>query len=233
MKKIVIAIDGYSATGKSTTAKAVAKTLNYTYIDSGAMYRAVTHYFQENYISLTNDHEVRKGLDSIELDFKMNANTSHNDMFLNGLNVEDQIRTMKVTEQVSEVSTLPRVRKAMVAQQQRMGKKKAIVMDGRDIGSVVFPSAELKVFMTANTKIRAERRQRELLAREIVVDLDQIIENLEKRDRIDSGREDSPLMKVEGALEIDTTELMIEEQIDIILEKATEIIFDKEFENEN
>jgi len=233
MKKIVIAIDGYSATGKSTTAKAVATSLNYTYIDSGAMYRAVTHFFQENYISLTNIHEVRKALEKIVLDFKLNPATSHIDIYLNGLNVEDKIRTMKVTEQVSEVSTLPQVRKAMVAQQQRMGKKKGIVMDGRDIGSVVFPEAELKVFMTANAKIRAERRQRELLARDIVVDLDQIIENLKKRDRIDSSREDSPLLKMDEALEIDTTELMIEEQIDIILEKATEIIFDKEFENEN
>jgi CMP/dCMP kinase len=233
MKKIIIAIDGFSATGKSTTAKAVAKALNYRYIDSGAMYRAVTMYFIRNYVSFTNVHEVESALKKIDLEFKLNFKTQQNDIYLNGLNVEKEIRKMEVTEKVSEVSALEKVRKDMVAQQQKMGKKKGIVMDGRDIGSMVFPEAELRVFMRADINVRAFRRQQELLDNEIVVDLVNIIKNLKKRDHIDSTREEGPLKKVEGALEIDTTELTVEEQIDIILEKATGIIFDKELENEN
>ena len=233
MKKIVIAIDGYSATGKSTTAKSVAKTLNYLYIDSGAMYRAVTLFFLGHHVSLSNDHEVGEALKKIDLEFRYNPASDHNDIFLNGLNVEEEIRKMEVTEHVSEVSAHKQVRRTMVAQQQKMGRKKGIVMDGRDIGSMVFPQAELKIFMTADTKVRAERRQRELLAREIVVDLEKIIENLEKRDRIDSTREEGPLKMVDNAVVVDTTELTMEEQIDIIVQKATEIIFDKKLENEN
>jgi cytidylate kinase len=232
MKKIIIAIDGYSATGKSSTAKMVAEALNYLYIDSGAMYRAVTYYFQEKYISLTNLREVEAALEQIRLEFRPNPENQHIEIHLNGLNVEGEIRKMKVTEMVSEVSAIEMVRKAMVAQQRRMGKARGIVMDGRDIGSVVFPDAELKIFMTASKKIRAERRQRELLAREIVVDLNTIIENLEKRDRIDSTRKEGPLVKVPEAIEIDTSDLTIEEQVDIIVENATGIIFDKEIENE-
>ena len=159
MKKITIAIDGYSACGKSTTAKAVAAILGYTYIDSGAMYRAVTLYFLDNYVSLTNEKEIERALQKIDIGFKKNPDNNRHEICLNGLNVEADIRKMRISEMVSPVSAIPQVRKAMVAIQQKMGKKKGIVMDGRDIGTVVFPDAELKLFMTADINVRAERRQ--------------------------------------------------------------------------
>ncbi len=163
MKKIIIVIDGYSACGKSTTAKVVASFLNYAYIDTGAMYRAVTLYFLDHYIDITNPKSVANALSKIDITFHLNPKNNQNETFLNGLNVESEIREMRVAEKVSEVSTLKDVRTAMVAQQQKLGKSKGVVMDGRDIGTVVFPTADLKIFMTADFDIRAERRQKELL----------------------------------------------------------------------
>ncbi|NMM49104.1 (d)CMP kinase [Marinigracilibium pacificum] len=221
MKKINIAIDGYSACGKSSTAKIVASRLEYKYIDSGAMYRAVTLYFIDNYVDLTNDKKVDQALENINIDFRFNSKKEKSETYLNGLNVEDEIRTMKVTNMVSEVSALPKVRKVLVELQQKLGKKKGVVMDGRDIGSVVLPDAELKVFMTADKRVRALRRQQELLEKEQLVDLDEIIENLTKRDNIDTSREVGPLIKVDEAIEIDTTHITLEEQVEEILNEAT------------
>ena len=221
IRKIIIAIDGYSSCGKSTTAKKVAARLGYGYIDTGAMYRAVTLFFLENKISLTNPKEISKALSQIQIRFNHNPRTAENEVFLNGVNVEKEIRKMYVSDQVSEVSTLVEVRHAMVAQQQKMGKKKGIVMDGRDIGTRVFPEAELKLFMTADLHLRAVRRQQELLLKNQLVNLDEIQHNLEHRDRIDSGRTESPLRKAEDAVEIDTSYITIEEQVDIVVELAT------------
>ncbi|UII32680.1 (d)CMP kinase [Fulvivirga ulvae] len=228
MKKIVIAIDGYSACGKSTTAKAVAAVLGYTYIDTGAMYRAITLYFHQNHVSLTNKKDVVKALENIDITFHKNEKTGLAETFLNGLNVESEIRKMYVSENVSQVSCLVEVRKAMVAQQRKLGKKKGVVMDGRDIGTVVFPDAELKVFMEADIYVRAGRRQEELLENGQLVDLSKIIENLKKRDHIDSTREESPLRKADDALVLDTTFLTLEEQVDEVINQAlSKILNDK------
>ncbi len=223
-KKIVIAIDGYSGCGKSTTAKAVAQRLHYTYIDTGAMYRAVTYFFQENYVTLTDPRSVKQALDSIHLEFQDPQGTGRCDMFLNGLNVEEYIRQMRVSQQVSEVSTLAAVRSAMVAQQQKMGRRKGVVLDGRDIGTVVFPDAELKIFMTAEINVRAARRQQELLERGQMVALDQIVNNLQERDRIDSTRAVGPLKQAPDAHLIDTTKITIDEQVEIIINLANQVI---------
>jgi cytidylate kinase len=219
VKKIVIAIDGYSACGKSSTAKQVAKILGYTYIDTGAMYRAVTLYFLDHYISLTNPKEVNKALDDIKIQFHLNAE-KQSETFLNGLNVEKEIRKMRISDNVSQVSTLKQVREAMVAQQRKMGKEKGVVMDGRDIGTVVFPDAELKVFMTADMNIRAYRRQQELLANDKLVDLEEVIENLIMRDRIDTTRAESPLRKADDAKEIDTSYITLDEQVEEVIRLA-------------
>lgn len=227
MKKIIVAIDGLSACGKSTTAKAIASEMNYAYIDSGAMYRAVTLYFYNNHIPITNPKEVEKALKSIDITFKLNEEGDMNDTYLNGLNVEDEIRQMYISERVSEVSAISAVRKALVTQQRKMGKSKGIIMDGRDIGTVVFPEAELKIYMTAEFYIRAERRQKELLNKEELVGLEKVMDNLNKRDRIDSTREDSPLMKAKGAIEIDTTHLTMEEQVEEILHLMTSKLIEK------
>ena len=221
IQKIIIALDGYSSCGKSTTAKRVAARLGYGYIDTGAMYRAVTLHFIENKISLTNPKEVNKALNEIQINFHHNLKSGENEVFLNGLNVEKEIRKMYISEFVSEVSTIPEVRHAMVSQQQKMGRKKGIVMDGRDIGTRVFPEAELKLFMTADLHLRAFRRQQELLEKNQLVNLDEIRTNLEHRDRIDSGRKESPLMKAADAVEIDTSYITIEEQVDLVVELAT------------
>lgn len=213
LKKIVIAIDGYSACGKSTTAKQVASILGYRYIDSGAMYRAVTLFFLDHHIALTNPKEVSNALQRIQITFKVNSKKI-SETYLNGLNVEKEIRNMRVSENVSQVSTIKEVRHALVEQQRRMGKEKGVVMDGRDIGTVVFPNAELKLFMTAEILVRAFRRQKELLDRGQLVDLDDVIDNLLKRDRIDTGRAESPLRRAEDALVIDTTHISIDEQVD-------------------
>ncbi|MBB6327236.1 cytidylate kinase [Algoriphagus iocasae] len=224
MGKIVIAIDGYSGCGKSSTAKAVAKELGYTYIDTGAMYRAATLHFLNNFVTLSNPHEVEKALKSLDISFHFNPETEKQETFLNGLNVENEIRKMKISSKVSEVAAIKEVRKELVAQQKGFGKKKGVVMDGRDVGSVVFPDAELKVFMTANLHTRAERRQQELLEKGEMVDLEEIKNNLGERDRIDSSREVGPLIKVSDAIEIDTSYIDFEDQVAQIVDQAKKII---------
>jgi CMP/dCMP kinase len=219
MRKIIIAIDGYSACGKSTTAFEVARELNYRYIDSGAMYRAVTLYFLDHHIALTNPKEVDRALREIRISFIVNSK-GVSETFLNGINVEKQIRKMKISENVSQVSTIRAVRVAMVEQQRRMGKDRGVVMDGRDIGTVVFPEAELKVFLTADMLVRAFRRQKELLERDDLVDIDSIVENLKQRDYIDSNRAESPLRKADDALGIDTTHITVDEQVDEVIRLA-------------
>ena len=219
LRKIVIAIDGYSACGKSTTAKQVASILGYRYIDTGAMYRAVTLYFLEHHVALTNPKEVVRALSEIQIAFKVNSKNI-SETFLNGLNVEKEIRKMRISENVSQVSTVKEVRQALVEQQRRMGKEKGVVLDGRDIGTVVFPQAELKLFMTAQVLVRAFRRQRELLDRGQLVDLDDVIDNILQRDKIDTGREESPLRQAEDAVVIDTTHITIDEQVDEVVRLA-------------
>jgi CMP/dCMP kinase len=219
LRKIVIAIDGFSACGKSSTAKEVSSILGYRYIDTGAMYRAVTLYFLEQHVALTNPKEITRALQQIHVAFKINAR-NNTETYLNGLNVEKEIRTMRVSERVSQVSTLKDVRNAMVEQQRRMGKEKAVVMDGRDIGTVVFPHAELKIFMNADLLVRAFRRQRELLNKDQLVDLDDVIENIIERDKIDTTRTESPLRRAEDALLIDTTHVTFDEQVDEVTRLA-------------
>lgn len=219
IKKIVIAIDGYSACGKSTTAKQVAAILGYRYIDTGAMYRAVTLYFLEHHIALTNPKEITRALQQIGITFKVNSKNV-SETYLNGLNVENDIRKMKVSENVSQVSAIKEVRNFLVEQQRRMGKEKGVVMDGRDIGTIVFPNADLKVFMTADILVRAFRRQRELLLKNNMVDLDEVIDNLVQRDKIDTTRQESPLKQADDALVIDTTHITIDEQVDEVVRLA-------------
>lgn len=226
MRKIIIAIDGYSACGKSTTAREAAAILGYHYIDSGAMYRAVTLYFLENHIALTNPREVDRALSQIHLSFHLNSHSS-SEMFMNGVNVEKNIRKMRISENVSQVSTLKQVRHAMVSQQRKLGKDKGIVMDGRDIGTVVFPDAELKLFLTADIQVRAYRRQQELLQSDKLVDLDTILTNITERDRIDSTRAESPLVKAEDAVGLDTTHITIDEQVDEVVRMAVTKILSK------
>lgn len=228
MKKIVIAIDGYSACGKSSTAKRIAAQLNYAYIDTGAMYRAVTHFFQQQFVNPTNPRAVETALKNISIEFHYNPKTGDNETYLNGLNVEKEIRSMQVSERVSEVSTLPRVRSCMVELQRKMGKKKGVVMDGRDIGTTVFPDAELKVFMTADFEERAARRQRELLEKKQLVALQEVKENLAKRDHIDTTRAESPLRKADDAFIIDTTHTTMDEQVNMILSIAHKLISQNE-----
>ncbi|WP_194777055.1 (d)CMP kinase [Pararhodonellum marinum] len=222
MGKIVIAIDGFSGCGKSSTAKLVAKSLNYTYIDSGAMYRAATLHFLQRNISLSNPKEVQAGLDSLKISF--HTHHGNQETCLNGINVEEEIRTMKVSEKVSEVSKLKAVREELVAQQQALGKHKGVVMDGRDIGTVVFPDAELKIFMTADLEVRAARRQKELLERGQMVPLEEISRNLAERDHMDSTRKESPLVKALDAFELDTSHLHFDDQVKIIVDMANEKI---------
>jgi CMP/dCMP kinase len=224
MPKIIIAVDGYSSCGKSTTAKGVASYLGYAYIDTGAMYRAVTLYFHTQHVALSNPKEISKALENIKIDFRRNPETGRNETYLNGLNVEDEIRKLYVANWVSEVSAVSEVRRAMVAQQQRMGKARGVVMDGRDIGTVVFPDAELKIFMTAEPEIRAERRQIELLAKGEMLDLSEILQNIRKRDRIDTTRADSPLRQAEDAICVDTSFMTLDEQIDLVTNLADEKI---------
>lgn len=219
MQKIIIAIDGFSGTGKSSTAKAVAQELNYTYIDSGAMYRAATLYFLQQGVSLDDAHEVKAKLDELVITF------NGTELVLNGQQVSDELRTMEVNEHVSQVSALAVVRAALVRQQQVIGRERGIVMDGRDIGTVVFPDAELKVFMTANSTVRAERRQKELAQKGIHEELNLIEQNLKQRDKIDSTRATSPLTKASDAVEIDTSELTLDDQVNKIVGLAKEIIY--------
>ena len=220
MKTIVIAIDGYSGTGKSSTAKQVAARLGYTYIDSGAMYRAVTYFFLQEGLDFSDDNQVNNALENCDISFDGPS------IFLNGENVDLQIRTMEVNQNVSQVSAISEVRRKLVEQQRRMGEEKGVVMDGRDIGTIVFPKAELKVFMTAEMDVRAERRRKELVKKGIDEDLGTIKDNLEKRDEIDSTRADSPLKKADDAKEIDTSHLTLNQQIDKIVEMAESIIYE-------
>jgi cytidylate kinase len=227
MEKIVIAIDGYSACGKSTTAKAVAQLLKYVYVDTGAMYRAVTVYFIDNYINITDPKQVNKALESIELEFERDPDGQDCDIFLNGINVATRIREMQVSEQVSQVSAISQVREKMVVQQRKMGKRKGVVMDGRDIGTVVFPDAELKIFMKADLNVRAARRQAELLERGHLVNLDEIKQNLVHRDKIDTTRKVSPLKQSDDAYVIDTTHMTFSEQVEEIINLATAVMIRK------
>ena len=219
MKKIIIAIDGYSSCGKSTLAKALATALQYTYIDSGAMYRAVTLYFLQRNIKVENMEEVTTALKEIEIRFDHNNHT-----LLNGENVEELIRQMHVSNYVSEVAAVTEVRRALVAQQQAMGIHKGIVMDGRDIGTVVFPDAALKLFLTASLEVRAERRYMELLSKGQNTDLEAVKANLQHRDHIDSNRADSPLMQATDAIVIDNTNISREEQFELAMNLAQKAI---------
>ena len=216
MKKITIAIDGFSSCGKSTMAKDLAREIGYIYIDSGAMYRAVTLYCLENGLFLADEQidnaRLEREMDSIHISFRLNPQTGRPDTYLNGQNVEDRIRTMEVSARVSPVSALPFVRQALVARQQEMGREKGIVMDGRDIGTTVFPDAELKVFVTAAPEIRARRRYDELKAKGQPADYDDILANVKQRDDIDQHRAVSPLRRADDALLLDNGEMTIEEQ---------------------
>lgn len=212
MRKIIITIDGWSSCGKSTLAKQLAKALGYIYVDSGAMYRAVTLYFLRNHIDWTDIAAVKHALKEISLEFVYNPKSESSEMYLNGENVEYVIRDLVVAEKVSEVAAIKEVRQFAVAQQQKMGKGKGIVMDGRDIGTVVFPHAELKIFMTADNAVRVERRFKELYEKNPNITLDEVKANLEMRDYIDSHREVSPLRQAEDALLLDNTNLTEKEQ---------------------
>jgi len=219
MTKIVIAIDGHSATGKSSTAKKVAEYLGYIYLDSGAMYRATTLYFLRNNIKITDNLAVDKALRKIVIEFKYN-DYGLPSTYLNGEYVEDEIRSMAISGKVSEVSALKAVRISMVDRQQLLGSNKGIVMDGRDIGSVVFPDAELKIFMTATEKIRAQRRQKELSQNGESISFEEVLENIIERDEKDSTRKESPLLKVKDALEVDNSEMTFDDQVQKIINLA-------------
>jgi cytidylate kinase len=215
MKKITIAIDGFSSCGKSTMAKDLAKEIGYIYIDSGAMYRAVTLYSIENGIfngDTIDTEKLKQHIDDIHISFRIDPETGRPNTYLNGVNVENKIRTMEVSSKVSPISALGFVREAMVAQQQEMGKAKGIVMDGRDIGTTVFPDAELKIFVTASPEIRAQRRYDELKAKGQEASFEEILENVKQRDHIDQTREVSPLKKADDALLLDNSHLTIAEQ---------------------
>ena len=218
-KGIIIAIDGFSSTGKSTIAKLLAKKYNYIYVDTGAMYRAVTLYAKQNDFvgkDFLDEEILISNLKNISLSFHFNADLGFAEMYLNGKNVEKEIRTLEVSQLVSKVAAISEVRRKLVAEQQIMGEDNGIVMDGRDIGTVVFPNAELKLFMTASADKRATRRYKELIDRGDKVEFKDILFNVEERDRIDSTREDSPLMKAEDAIEFDNSDMGIKEQFERI-----------------
>ncbi len=217
MNKIIITLDGYSSCGKSTLAKQLANELNYVFVDSGAMYRAITLYFLRQHIDWTKPKEIHKALSEITLYFQYNEITGQSDMFLNDENVEALIRDMLVSEHVSEVAALEEVRTFAVAQQQKMGESKKLVMDGRDIGTTVFPNAELKIFVTADPAVRVERRYKEMYAKNPSITIEEVKTNLEMRDYIDSNREFSPLRKAADAVELDNSSLTREEQLAIVL----------------
>ncbi len=226
-QKITIAIDGFSSTGKSTIAKQLANKLNYIYVDTGAMYRAVTLYaLQKKYIGETffDKNKLLNDLDSINLSFQYNPNLGFAEMYLNGVNVEKEIRTIEVSNYVSHIASISEVRKNLVSAQQEMGKNKGVVMDGRDIGTVVFPDAELKLFMTASADKRAQRRYDELSNRGDSVSYDEILKNVQERDHIDSTRKDSPLIKASDAIEIDNSNLGIDEQFELIMNHVKKAI---------
>jgi cytidylate kinase len=218
-KKITIAIDGFSSTGKSTIAKLLANKYNYIYVDTGAMYRAVSLFAKQyNFVSkeFLSKEKLISSLKDVSLSFQFNKDLGFSEMFLNGQNVEKEIRTLEVSQFVSKVATISEVRRKLVAEQQQMGKDGGIVMDGRDIGTVVFPNAELKLFMTASADKRATRRYKELIDRGDDVNFDDILFNVQERDRIDSTREDSPLLKADDAIEFDNSDMGIQEQFERI-----------------
>jgi len=220
MKKIIIAIDGFSSTGKSTIARQLAATLEYIYVDTGAMYRAVTLYaLRKEYINAEDFsvNDLVENLDNIQLNFIFNEAQGFAEMYLNGENVEQEIRTLKVSDFVSKVAAVPEVRYQLVKQQQKMGENKGIVMDGRDIGTVVFPNAELKLFMTASPEKRAMRRYKELIDKGEDVKYEDVLRNVQNRDYIDSHREDSPLRQAEEAIAIDNSDMGLKEQFERIL----------------
>ena len=225
-KNLVVAIDGYSSCGKSTLAKALAKKLGFIYIDSGAMYRAVTLFFLRNKVDISNQDAVKDALQHIELNFHARDYESH--ILLNGEEVSDEIRQMPVSENVSEVSANKQVRHDMVKQQQRMGKSKNIVMDGRDIGTAVFEDAQVKFFMTADPKIRAERRHKEMMSKgDTTTTLEEVFENLAHRDYADTTRAESPLTRAEDAIILDNTAITEEEQLNFALEKVKLFLLSK------
>jgi CMP/dCMP kinase len=224
MKKIIITIDGWSSCGKSTLAKQLAKTLNYVYVDSGAMYRAITLYFLRNHVDWTDKKEVKDALKNISLEFVFNEKSQQSEIYLNEENVEYVIRDLVVAEKVSDVAAIKEVREFAVAQQQKMGKGRGIVMDGRDIGTVVFPDAELKIFMTADNAIRVERRFKELYEKNPNITIDEVKANLEMRDYIDSHREVSPLRKADDALILDNTNLTEKEQFQKAFKWAEQLL---------
>lgn len=226
MKKIIITIDGYSSCGKSTLAKQLARQLNYIFIDSGAMYRAITLYFLRCRVNWANTDEVVNALKFINLEFNYNDKTGTSDIFLNDEDVEVLIREMVISESVSDVAAIKEVREFSVAQQQKMGEQKGIVMDGRDIGTTVFPNAELKIFMTADPAVRVERRFKELYAKNPNITLEEVRTNLEMRDYIDSNREISPLRKADDAIVLDNSNLTQEQQLKMALLWAKEKIKD-------
>jgi cytidylate kinase len=217
MEKIIITIDGWSSCGKSTLAKQLAKKLGYVYIDSGAMYRSITLYFLRNNVDWNNHHEIVEALKNIHIEFHFNDKTQQSEVFLNGENVEYLIRDLIIAEKVSEVAALKEVRAFAVKQQQKRGARKGIVMDGRDIGTTVFPGAEIKIFMTADISVRVERRFKELYEKNPNVTIEEVKNNLEMRDYIDSHREISPLRKADDAIILDNTNLTIEQQLSFAL----------------
>ena len=227
MSKIIVAIDGYSSTGKSTVAKRLAKSLGYLYVDTGAMYRAVTLFALENKF-IGSDGEDFVGLKSqlaeLEVTFKRDKDTQQFQIHLNGVNVEEKIRTLEVSQYVSKIAAISEIREKLVEQQQLMGKNKGLVMDGRDIGTVVFPNAELKLFMTASPEKRAQRRYKELLDRGEKVTYDQVLKNVQERDFLDSTRENSPLRKAKDAVVFDNSDMGLDEQFERMFDLANRVI---------
>lgn len=226
MKKITIAIDGFSSTGKSTLAKQLAKALNYVYVDTGAMYRAIAFFAMSNNLIENNQLKINQLisiLDKINLNFEINPINGHADMFLNGDNIEKNIRTLEVSNWVSQVASISEVRKKLVSLQQMMGQSKGVVMDGRDIGTVVFPNAELKIFMTASAETRAKRRFQELIEKGQDVTYLDVFNNIKQRDQLDTSREDSPLIKATDAKELDNSDLSMKDQFDMVMGWIEEI----------
>lgn len=226
LKKIIVAIDGHSSCGKSTVAKDLAKELLIAYIDTGAMYRSVTLYALRNYLienNIVKETEIIKALANIDITFSFNPLTKSNETYLNGENVEKEIRTLEVSNRVSYVSAIPAVRKKLVEWQRGMGENQSVVMDGRDIGTVVFPNADIKIFMTASDEVRAKRRYDELISKGESVSMSDVIANIRERDHIDSTRSESPLRKADDALVLDNSEMSMNEQFEWLLNKMSEL----------
>lgn len=228
MKKITITIDGFSSCGKSTMAKDLAREIGYIYIDTGAMYRCVTLFALRNNLfnedGTIKQNELENQIENIKISFKLNKTTQRPDAYLNGENVENQIRTMEVSSHVSPIAAIAAVRSTLVAQQQKMGQDKGVVMDGRDIGTVVFPNAELKIFVTASAEVRAQRRYEELKEKGMEANFDEILKNVEERDYIDSHRKVSPLKKADDAIELDNSNISIAEQKEWLMQQFKKVV---------